>query len=94
MTANQPPDDQLERRVRFFLGVLIILVTFGYIIASAFTQGTERPLALPEWKYAIPFILVAFIVVFQLDLKDLRSILRIVLGGVLADAKDEERKDA
>ena len=91
--TEKPPEDRLERRVRFFLGVIIILVVFGYIIAAAFTAGTSRELALPDWKYAIPFVLVAFIVVFQLDMKDVRTIIRIVFGGVAAAAKDEVEKD-
>lgn len=98
MTDNRPvvpPEDRLERRVRFFLGVFIISLTFVYILAAAFTQGTDRPLSLPDWKYAIPFVFVAFIVVFQIDVKDLRFILRLVFGGIAGAAREaaDEKED-
>lgn len=95
-TPTTPPEDRLERRVRFFLGVFIITLTFVYILAAAFTQGTDRPLSLPDWKYAIPFVFVAFIVVFQVDTKDLRFILRLIFGGAMGavrEAMDESKEE-
>lgn len=87
----EPPEpDHFERRVRFVLGVVIVATMFGYVLAAAFTQGTARPLALPDWKYAIPFVLVAFVVVFQLDMRDVRALLRLFLGGIASASKEDD----
>jgi hypothetical protein len=99
--GKKPSEDRTERRVKFYLGVFIIAVTFFYIMASAFSQGSDRPLALPDWKYAMPFILVAFVVVYQTDKADILAVFRIFFGGAakglakgINDAMQEEEQNA
>lgn len=96
MAERRPPQKQqenkTERRVKFYLGVFIIITTFVYILAAAISSSTEHPLSLPDWKYIIPFVAVAFIVVYQTDKKDIISIFRILFGGVTKGIIEELEK--
>jgi hypothetical protein len=103
MTRKPPPskpkEDPIERRIKFLLGVFILVTTFVYIFISAISQGSDRPLELPDWKYVIPFVMVAFIVVYQSDKADILSLFRILWGGVgkgvvkgISEAIEEEAK--
>lgn len=90
---RKPTEDRVERRVKFYLGVFIISTTFIYIVVSAVSTSTDHPLSLPDWKYIMPFVAVAFIVVYQTDKKDIISIFRIFFGGVAGGVVEALKKE-
>lgn len=72
-----PGDDRFERRIRYVLSVIIVVVSFVYVLVSAATSGA---VPLPDIRYVAPFVGMAIVVVWQLDLADFRSLLRLPIG--------------